>query len=400
MVNGYEVYRGKGFKVILLFLMMVGIYFQKFYVYAGMAIKPYMFALALILAYFIFYGLDQEIIKRTYSYEALFAIFTVYAIWRGYFSRHSMLSVRATMALLIVIVMYIFVSSMAFSMSNSSILRLLYVSGTIFLAASLFLYLKGKGVSDIGGVVDRDVYRLTGSIDDPNVFGIFASLIYAFSFHNMISGEKKYIISFFLAFTCIVLSESRGAFLAVLAFHIMYFVKIKDTRAKSFAANILIIGAVAAGGHYWLQTADVSIGSAVQTRLLDTTGSTRVYIWTDAIEIFKEYPLIGVGLNNFRPYNNEIFADTHLMHNIFLEVIVEQGIAGATVFFAALIMLVLKKDNSEIEKIIKMVICMQLIMLFFLSGFFNEFTFLTLALYKAAAVKGENEDEAMNATSV
>lgn len=372
-----------------LFALLVSLYFQKFYFYVGFAFKPYMVVLALIIVYIVYFRQEQEMISRMYAYEYVFLIFGIYTMWRGYFSEENVLSLRITIVMLIGIALYVFVSSLAYSIDDETMLRIIYVASIIFLLASLILFFSGQGSTEEGGITDLGSYRLTGSIDDPNIFGIFASLIYGISFHKLVCGGKKYLISLLMVIACILLTWSRGALLAVVAFNILYIIKFKGARYKSLIVNLIIFAVFSAGVLFWMNNTSADIRNNIEMRMQDVSGSERIDIWLDALEVFEDFPVSGIGLNNFREYNLNLFSDERLVHNAYLEVIVEEGMTGFLIFMAALLLMIFKRDYSDFEKIVKIVLCMQFLMLVFLSNLFNEFIFFTMALYKTASVRRE-----------
>lgn len=80
---------------------------------------------------------------------------------------------------------------------------------------------------------------------------------------------------------------------------------------------------------------------------LRSTG-TRVYLWQAAIDLFREFPLIGSGLETFRftyqtvatpaIFNFEkLFEIPDRVHNIFLDTLVQQGLFGLLVYLGILV---------------------------------------------------------------
>lgn len=381
--------KGKGLAAAFLLALLLGLYFQKFYLYVGFALKPYMFVLAAVMVYFATVGRRREVISRLYAYEYAFLLYCVYAMWRGYFAQDNVLALRITIVLIIGLVLYLFASSLAYGMEEETLLAIVYAASIVFFAASLALYFGGQGSTGEGGITDLGSYRLAGSIDDPNIFGIFVSLIYGISFHKAVSGEKKYLASLLLALACILLTWSRGTIFAVVVFNVLYFAVFRRMRVRSVLVNLLIVSVFAVGVFVWLENAGTDIRTNIEARMQDSSGSERIQIWVDALEVFEDFPFTGVGLNNFREYNAALFGDERLVHNAYIEVIVEEGMAGFLIFMAALLMMVFKRDRSELAKVVKMVLCMQFLMLVFLSGLYNEFIFFTMAIYKAVSLRDE-----------
>lgn len=65
----------------------------------------------------------------------------------------------------------------------------------------------------------------------------------------------------------------------------------------------------------------------------DNTSISRLTYWKDGIEITNQYPLFGIGYNNWMPYYSTRYnPDGQLPHNIFIEASSQLGYAGLLVF--------------------------------------------------------------------
>ena len=145
-----------------------------------------------------------------------------------------------------------------------------------------------------------------------------------------------------LSLICLVLSMTRGAWLAFVAVVVIFVVLEKKYRlitAKIFAGLVIIFLLV------------TMTSPRIQDRLLTLTdanfqsNSERVLMWHSAIEIFRDYPIYGVGQKMFfTAYNEHYISDeakerpgkdrrghTH-PHNNFLHRASEGGLIGLTSF--------------------------------------------------------------------
>jgi O-antigen ligase len=61
----------------------------------------------------------------------------------------------------------------------------------------------------------------------------------------------------------------------------------------------------------------------------DGTGQTRIQLWSDALGYFRESPLFGIGMENYRQFSS------HVAHNSFLHCYVELGLIGGSLFVGA-----------------------------------------------------------------
>lgn len=133
------------------------------------------------------------------------------------------------------------------------------------------------------------------------------------------------------AIVALMYTGTRGAWLAVgLTFIAYVLTKIRDNKKLGIALCLAFI------------ILSASFLSSAQVRgrfdtLFDPqfqSNSERILIWESAIAMWRDYPITGVGLNNFRhmeetylsPLHKEIFHNH--AHNIFLNFLAETGLIG------------------------------------------------------------------------
>jgi len=128
------------------------------------------------------------------------------------------------------------------------------------------------------------------------------------------------LISIIMSFV----TQSRSGLIFVLIANIVFWIWINQVRfqnpIKRLTAKLLLI---IAGFFVLFQFSRVYLQSSIQNRIgsnLQEDG--RTYLMKEAINVFFEYPLTGVGTGNFVNYN-----PYHLFsHNSFTEALAEQGI--------------------------------------------------------------------------
>lgn len=88
----------------------------------------------------------------------------------------------------------------------------------------------------------------------------------------------------------------------------------------------------------------------------DTSIGLRLYMWTGAVKIFMEHPLIGVGTGGYREAlkkykDNPALPDVVHPHNSFLHIAVSYGIVGLSIFAWLLFILLRKgwRDRADIS---------------------------------------------------
>lgn len=166
-------------------------------------------------------------------------------------------------------------------------------------------------------------------------FTTYTFIILGILFFNI---EKilKFLFSLvvFLNSICILFLYSRGAYIAFLiCMSILAFIK------KRVLLIILIFFLF-----FWKDILPYKVVERIeQTKTedetLDASSQTRIDIWKKSIEYFKSNPIIGMGFSTV--YFLELANNLHDTHNIYLKILVEQGIIGF-IFFLLFIFLSLK----------------------------------------------------------
>ena len=235
----------------------------------------------------------------------------------------------------------------------------LLVAGIFLGALSVFQYMTGTFDNVYGGFARAELrgiagddrgYRLTGPIGDPNFFAQIMIVLIPIALERMMH-ESKLILKILagvagvLSILTVVFTYSRGGFVAAaIALAIFFFVY--PPRPLYL---IIIIGLGIAVFSF--------VPSSYYDRILTLQGflpdaSGRIDIRTDnsiqgrasqnltAWSIFKQHPLVGIGLDNFEvrypEFSKEIglapSASNKSLHNLYFEVGTETGILGLSVF--------------------------------------------------------------------
>jgi len=184
-----------------------------------------------------------------------------------------------------------------------------------------------------------------------------------------------YIGSLILFIFILISTQTRGAFLGLLVFAVLFvlgylLVQRKDRNKFYYGALILLIAIFTFVTLLFTQkqatwVKDVSLFSKISNiSLSDTTAQSRLMIWRNSLEGVKEKPIFGWGEENFiyvfnKYFPIEIFHDTgsevwfDRPHNILVQHLVQGGIVGfilyLSVFFYLIYLLYKKylKDKNE-----------------------------------------------------
>ncbi len=209
------------------------------------------------------------------------------------------------------------------------------------LILSLFAFL----INDLAGIYQYfilDEPRAFGFSHTPTFYGSFMliqlPILIFITQLDFLPPNWKFLAIFTVSLTliCLILSMTRGAWLAFIGVAMIFFAVQKKYRkftAKIFAALAIIFLIV------------TLISPKIQDRIATLTdknfqsNTERVLMWKSATEIFKDYPLCGVGQKMFfKAYNEQYISPEakekgHTQpHNNLLNAASEGGIIGLASF--------------------------------------------------------------------
>ena len=210
----------------------------------------------------------------------------------------------------------------------TSALRLM-LAMSMFLAFQAWLqYSTGEswgGLTRFPGYVETRV-RWYGDWDGPNVLGLLFTLSAAMTLDSVFSGASipgrvLGAVGFIASFAGIFFTNSRGAFLGVLA-AIAFYLRTRLRPWMAIPVGGLALAALVALGPSRITTISSSESSAGE----------RVWLWEQGLTLLQENPLLGVGRGQFIRRN-----DLGLIaHNNFVQNFTETGLLGFFCFVALL----------------------------------------------------------------
>lgn len=170
-----------------------------------------------------------------------------------------------------------------------------------------------------------------------------------FWFGMAFSSKRRKLLAFALAAYCVigvVASFARGAFLAMVVVTLLIW--LRSPRKGVTALGLIGAAAIVATsasllfeeGYFWNE-----IASAFEEGTAEGTGAHRIALWTAALEVWKERPILGAGASNFGAYAAEIIAPGQIEgiehpgalwgfnpHNVLIQMLSEFGIVGLACF--------------------------------------------------------------------
>lgn len=195
-----------------------------------------------------------------------------------------------------------------------------------------------------------ETYRLAGGIGDANEFAalLVPSLVFA-AFALAVARTALARLAFFSAFglvtIALLLTESRGGLVALAVTAVAVAVYAGPLRARALAA-VCCAGAV--GVCYYAFVAPPESLTRI-THFSAGGGTGRSDLWTIALEMWRDHPLLGIGAGNFQTVEPryavgaanltrvDLVIDTpKVAHNTYLHVLTELGVVGLTLFLCAI----------------------------------------------------------------
>jgi O-antigen ligase len=224
--------------------------------------------------------------------------------------------------------------------------RLFWIGGIIIGLGVVQFYL----IPDISqwsteGGWDPHIGRLLGTWLDPNFMagflGFFLPLVIA-KWYTSKKKKEKFLLTLLVIVTCgaLFLTFSRSGYLASAVGLFVFFV-FKDP--KVILLGILLI-AIGIGTNERAQKRIAELSGTVaaivlnETDEVDPTASLRIQSWSRSLELWKKYPVQGIGYNTYR-YRaaqegivDENYFSAGGSDSSFLTVLVTTGILGLLVF--------------------------------------------------------------------
>lgn len=182
-----------------------------------------------------------------------------------------------------------------------------------YIGISAFETMDSEGVRRIGA---------TGNFGDPNDVCEILNVAMIFSLYGLLDRGRGLTRVLWLAPMALfgyalALTQSRGGFLGAAAgLAVLLLSRFQGTKSLVMAAMLLALMFVVFGG-----------GRQTSFSTGEGTSQSRIQLWDDGFEMFKQSPLIGVGIDGFfDPIG-------HAPHNAFVKAYAELGFLGGALLF-------------------------------------------------------------------
>ena len=217
-------------------------------------------------------------------------------------------------------------------------------AGSVAVAAGISI-IKGHSLPRLSGA-------LGGMYSNPNDLAFCIVIALPFCIWFMLAAKKGmgkvfWMFGIFTMLAALLMTASRSGMieLAVTMTYCLYHFGIKGRRFY------LIVAAIVVGGLLMLIVGNKmkerleSLESGVSNEERDGSYEARLYLMQRAVDAIEEYPILGIGVNNFMTYSG----DWHEVHMSYLQIAAEGGIP---VFI--LYLLFFKRGFRNLKKLRKM----------------------------------------------
>ncbi len=191
-----------------------------------------------------------------------------------------------------------------------------------------------------------------GFFANGNDFGLAMAVVAPVAFYVILSHRAR-LMQIVAGGTCSVLivallrSGSRGAALGLAAAAGLVWLKSRNKLYSLALVLVFVAGFWAAAPDAWK---DRFVGARNYEE--DATASARLTLWRAGIQMFKDYPLTGVGIENFSAnfvarYGATGAGGATVAHNIYIEAASELGAGGLLVVLAVIIEVFRRNANTR-----------------------------------------------------
>lgn len=205
------------------------------------------------------------------------------------------------------------------------------------------------------GVGNRYTFNIGSAQLDPNnaaaflCYGVVISLYYLLN--SVYKKKIVYLILFGVNLIALFFTGSRGGFLTIFITIVIILInnyRVKHNFVITSVKNTIIIALL-------FVVVVLALNYFVPEELLDRIlqfesygeGSERTIIWNYALNMLIEKPIVGYGIGSFPVIASMFFGLNKGMHNTYLMVLFENGIAGFCFFISGIIMLAYRAKRNK-----------------------------------------------------
>lgn len=218
---------------------------------------------------------------------------------------------------------------------------------------------------------EKDIMMASGMCGNPNFFGSLLVTVISIVICNFIMDKKlniKEILVIILMFVALINSQSTGPFLTLVIalIFLIIFLKIKNNLVIKKLIILIVILLVTYTSVYFINKIVYKSDRCEMCDIKETVrsgGTGRLTIWKNSLDIVRDYPIVGVGFDNFYlAYPNPDINDaiTYVItngvmkpkinyilifdnaHNVYLHTLVSTGFLGVIPYLLLCLLVFLK----------------------------------------------------------
>jgi len=231
-----------------------------------------------------------------------------------------------------------------------------YITSENSIRRLFFLYITAFAVFGVWGIVQGGMVKAHLHIDDEDAFGPFMSIGIAISYFvaQREEGLRRLLchVSLFICIAGAVASFARGTFLSMML--LLFYIFMRTEEKARLIRRVIVIALVCSTIALstipeYIEKYSDEISTIWSEGAKEGTGKDRMYLWTRALSMFLDYPLIGVGPgcygHKISSYITQQTADEwgvrfqmygRAIHNIYLEILTDMGLLGLSAFLSLL----------------------------------------------------------------
>ena len=288
----------------------------------------------------VLYVLARQRVRPLSWFHLLAALFV---LWAGLSSLWSIDAVATRTLFFTYLQLVVFawlIWEVAWSPTRQRALLQAYVLGASIAAlVTIRNYL--AGATYFGGGPQTDIARFAALNQDPNELGLTLALGLPMAWYVSLSPELRaawlWRLYLPLAVTAILLTGSRGSVVsALVGLSIIPWTLGRLRLRTKLALYALVAGSLVLA---YQVIPEASLARIASTRADIEAGyfGGRGAIWLAGLEVAREHPLVGVGAGGFEEAVEPTIHQEMVAHNVFLSILVEDGLVGLVLFVAMIL---------------------------------------------------------------
>jgi len=314
-----------------------------------------------IIGYFFYFLIYFGRLKLNLNtYFKLYTLFVIYSFFNFIFRYEKGVPIRFILSLISVYILsFIFLQLINTRKKLENAYIFLGISFCISTLVSILQFITKKKIvphAIITYDVATGIGKYSGTFLNPNTFACFTILtlfIYLFFMNNSATKWKKIIFrfTFFAVLISIFFINSTAGYLAIISSVFTYtFLKSKN---KSLIIAFFIFFLMLFLAIPNPITERLSYRFKSEGKWRDNSTNKRLILWTEAIHMFKDNPIFGIGFAKFKIgnkiYNEKLFKSQRrgiivfdVAHNDYLNILSENGIIGLGLYLSMIFSIIYK----------------------------------------------------------